>query len=105
MARNVVKAVAATGGAAAILASLLVYKSLNSCVITESQATKLVQEELMRRGLDSKYLQGPTQSPGSCSYDFYYDGGGHRISYVAAEDPLHGPELHIWDYAADKNGP
>ena len=27
------------------------------------------------------------------------------LDYVVVDDPLHGPELHRWNYAEDANGP
>lgn len=83
----------------------LLLKGFSSCAITKAEAKKMVLAELSRVGLDPKFLHGPTQSPGSCSFDFEYEGNGRKISYVAAEDPLHGPELHRWDYADHANGP
>ena len=65
----------------------------------------MVLAELARAKLDPRFLHGPTQASGSCSFDFEYEGGGRKISYVAMEDWLHGPELAKWDYPENANGP
>lgn len=98
-------AVVSIAVAVVLVAAAFRHYAFTGCVLTEAKATDMVMAELKRAELDPKYLTGPTQAPGSCSLDFYYDGEGRQISYVAIEDSLHGPELHRWDYAKDANGP
>lgn len=80
-------------------------RSLSACVITEEHASELVMAELSRAGLDSRFLSAPTGVPNDCWIEFEYQGNGRRISYVVVDDPLRGPEVNAWDYAADANGP
>jgi hypothetical protein len=84
---------------------LAVYQSLVSCVLSEAQAKEMVLIELAQSGFHAKFLRGPTQAPGTCSYDFHYEGNGQKVDYVVIEDPPRGPAVTWWDYAADKNGP
>ena len=91
-------------GTMAILAGAWIFESFTSCALAESQAKQIVLAELSRAGLDPSLLRGQNP-PRSCSYDFHYEGNGRTISYVVADDLLHGPELHRWDYAEGANGP
>ena len=82
--------------------------SLKQCPLDHpknmAQAVAMVHEELSRQGLDSVHLSKPRRDM-KCGVSFAYSGEGRKIDYVVVDDPLHGPELHRWDYAEDANGP
>jgi hypothetical protein len=91
--------------AVSLATAAFIYWDFASCAISEAEATQMVMAEMSRAGLDPQFLTGPTQTPGSCSFNYDYDGDGHKISYVIADDLMHGPELNSWDYGNEPNGP
>lgn len=90
-----------------LLIALLAFNfyGADTCSISEAKAREMVLKEILRNGFDPDFLRGPKRMNSKCAYDFLYENKGHKVSYVVADDWQHGPELHSWDYAADKNGP
>ena len=88
-----------------LLCATITVVGCTQCGIAESDARRIVLEELTKQRFDPELLSAPVRTPDSCSISFEYDGGGAKISYVIAHDPLHGLELHRWDHAGNELGP
>ena len=72
------------------------------CGLSEAQAKSMVVDELVRKGLDAKYLNGPQDPKGSCSYSFQFTGQGRDLNYVVMSTWMQGVKLNVWDDARDK---
>ena len=72
----------------------------NTCeAVPTDYATRMVLEDLKRRGMDPTFLSEPSES--ECMISYGYDSPAQDISYAVIDDPMHGPELHYYDNAQD----
>jgi hypothetical protein len=72
------------------------------CGLSQAQATSRVLEELALRGFDKRYLSGPAEQKGTCSYSFDFEDQGQKLNYVVMSTWLHAVKLNTWDFKRDE---
>jgi hypothetical protein len=93
-------------GGGATLAPALAYSviaaaNFDGCGLSDTAARGIVVEELVRLGLDQKYLSGPERDQNSCSFSFDFNGQGRKLNYVVTATS-HSVDLTFWDYEREE---
>jgi hypothetical protein len=65
----------------------------------------MIQAEMKNRGFDPRFLGPLARDAGGCTFNAHYEGAGQKIDFSVYDDAMHGPELGMWDFHKQGNGP
>jgi hypothetical protein len=85
--------------------SVIVYRSMNACGISKASAMAMIRADMRNRGLDPRFLGPLVRDTGGCTFSAQFEGSGQKIEYAVYDDAMHGPELGVWDFHRQGNGP